>query len=117
MFENILEIRPQCEIGRIFLHNNRARTKREECFKNQNLGRSFSEKSVKTVFNEVWVNGCGLNENKNNHWLRDSIGSLLVEAGETYSSIILWTYQFSATTLARYQNVMGSEDLFSANST
>lgn len=111
MFEHLLSIRPDCASDRMFLQVNRGRTKPEEFFKRQNLGRGFFERSVKTICNEAGVQGSGLNDYMTNHGLRSSMTSLLIDAGHTDSSIILRTGHSSATTLARYHNLRGSEGL------
>lgn len=111
MYEHLLSIRPDCDSKRLFLQINRGRTKPEEFFKRQNLGKGFFDRAVKTVCSEAGVTGSGLNDYMTNHGLRSSMTSLLVEAGHSDSSIILRTGHSNTTTLARYHNLRGAEGL------
>lgn len=54
MYENLLFIRPECDRKRMFLQINRGRTRPEECFKRQHLGKGFFDLAVKTICFRSW---------------------------------------------------------------
>lgn len=111
MFEHLFSISPENVSEQRILQMNRGRTKPKQFFKRQNLERGLFERSVKTIFNEAGVKGSVLNSYMPNYGLQSSRKSLLLDAGNTDSSIILRTGHFSASTLARHHKLKGTNGL------
>lgn len=73
----------------IILSNNRGRTKLEQFFNRQNLGKGICDRSVKHICHESGVTGAGMNYYLTNHGFRASMTSLRIYAGHKDNNIIL----------------------------
>ena len=84
-------------------------TRKEHFFRNAVVGKNHFDKLLKTITVEAVIRGNGVRDYLTNHSLRDTMITLLVEAGHTTDTIMLRSYHFDPQFVGQYTRLEGEE--------